>query len=138
MGKTTTNERSLKVLRRQGWIAEIVQVRIVRFGALPGEPSSISRDLAGFADVLAWHPGLKKTRFVQATTKAQMTNHIRKYRRNKKVAESILDWLSAGNTFQIWGFYQAQGKWAYVVKDVTPADLILTERDEQAMKKQGG
>lgn len=137
MSKITTNKRTLDALRKQGYQAEVTQIRITRFGAKPGEPASITRDLAGFADVLAWHPGLGKILIVQATTQAQVTNHIRKYRRDPKVANSILDWLAAGGLLQIWGWRQGTGgKWEYIVKSIWPNDMILTASDEKAMAKE--
>lgn len=99
--------------------------------------SGKTRDMFGFADLLC----LKATGplvAVQTTTKAEISRHLLKYRRDADVRETILWWLATGSHFVVEGWHQPRGKggkWICDIRDIVPADLELTEKDKSGIAK---
>lgn len=89
-GKLKAGQRSLKYLRDQGWIAEVVEKYIARVegtGQRRAFAGGYRRDLFGFADVLAFRTdaiainGKPVTVLaIQTTSRQQIASHLRTYR----------------------------------------------------------
>jgi hypothetical protein len=84
-------------------------------------------DFDGFADILAGHASQGKIVFVQSTSKAKITAHLRKYRRDEKIREAILYWLGFPNV-EVWilGAHQPGGygtRWKMAERIITAEDL---------------
>ena len=94
-------QRTLAALRKDGWTAEVVERWI------PG--ANIRRDLWGFGDILAMHPG-RGNLIVQATTTPHVPDRIAKL----LAAPALLCWLlvSPHNHVEVWGWAKrgARGK----------------------------
>jgi hypothetical protein len=60
------------------------------------------QDLFGFIDILAIHPELQITLGVQSTTFTHITERMKKI--EEACSKAALDWLSAGNQIQIYGW----------------------------------
>jgi len=87
--------RALQQLRREGWLAEVVE----RF--IPG--ARVRRDLFGFADILAIkadHPGCLG---IQVTTTGHMADRYAKMT-SEPVVGRLRVWLAASNRVEIWGW----------------------------------
>lgn len=70
----TPTQRSLKLLRERGWIAEVVERWI------PGGPNrmGVRKDLWSFCDILCIHPVSAEVLAVQTTTAGNMSARVRK------------------------------------------------------------
>lgn len=66
----TPTQRSLKLLRERGWIAEVVERWI------PG--ARIRKDLWTFADILCLHPDSGEILAVQTTSASNLSARVRK------------------------------------------------------------
>lgn len=134
--KLKAGERSLAYLRRQGWTAEVCE----QFKALvegQGQQAifkgGFRKDLFGFVDILAYQA--HETLAVQATSRQQMTAHLRKYRRDPEIRQRILDWIACPNRrLQLLGWECVEvpcksragtkAEWRVTKRDVMAADLI--------------
>lgn len=118
--------RALAQLRKDGWLAEVVE----RF--IPG--ARVRKDLFGFIDIAAIHPPIAPhTVFhvgifgVQVTTKAHMADRLAKIAAPPCVEKARI-YLNNGNTLEIWG-YAKQGPrggrktWTLTRRVVTLGDL---------------
>ena len=94
--------------------------------------SGTRKDMFGFADLVC----LKATGpiiAVQATTKSQMSDHLKRYRRDPEVRETLLWWIGTGSKVYIQGWSQPRGKgcrWVSDLREITPALLELMDRDK--------
>lgn len=130
MAKVNYTTLALAYLRRLGFRAVMLEryVPHVKGGAGTLTFAGGHReDFDGFADILAGHTAQGKIVFVQSTSKAQLTAHLRKYRRDEKIREAILYWLAFPNV-EVWilGAHQPGGpktRWKMKERIITTADL---------------
>lgn len=95
----TPTARTLNLLRRSGYIAAVVERWLPRVER--------RQDLFGFADVLAVHPQDRAFLLVQATSASNVASRLTK----AKSKPELRDWLRAGGTFEVWGWFQRDGHW---------------------------
>lgn len=123
MAKRSPNKRSLDWLRERGYTAEVVERR------LPG--CLVTKDLFGFADLLAVRAAERGVLAVQATTGRNLSARVKKIlgapqggrpreiadaRRRREAAQL---WLRCGNRIEVhgWRLLRRRGVWeANVVK----------------------
>lgn len=86
----TPTERSLRKLRADGYLAEVVE----RFNAF----AKVRNDLYGIGDVLAIKPGA--VLLVQATSRSNVSARVFKLRGH----ENLLPVLRAGIRVEVWGW----------------------------------
>ena len=84
--------RSLQELRKQGYVAEVVERRL----PIPGK--FVTQDFLGGIDILAISE--RVILGVQATTDSNMSSHITKAANEPRLRV----WLKAGGQFQIWAW----------------------------------
>jgi hypothetical protein len=111
MPKSSPSARSLRLLRQQGHIADVVERWLPRIAR--------KRDLFGFGDIVAVHPALSGALIVQATTKAHVADRVAKARSRAELAV----WLRAGGRFQVWGWFKVNGRWKVRRVEVQAEDL---------------
>lgn len=102
------------------------------------------KDLHGFIDVHCLRADTPGVTAVQATTRARMSGHLRQYRRTATVRETILAFLAAGNTFLLHGWLKVEvtnlaktgtyARWQLTEREITAADMVLSDRDYQAVQ----
>jgi len=112
---TTPNARTLDSLRKEGYIAEVVEKRLPR--------GFTTKDLFGCIDVLAVKPGAPVLG-VQATTR---TNQSARYWKSIAIP-ALRTWLQAGCAFAIYGWAKvgAAGTrklWQPAIRYVTIQDI---------------
>jgi hypothetical protein len=102
---SSPTQLSLKMLREEGWLAEVVERWI------PG--ANIRKDLWGWTDIVALKDG--ETLAVQTTSYSNMSA------RAKKIAESetIAEVRKANWTIHIHGWHKVNNRWVCKVKDVS-------------------
>src|SRR6202022_644362 len=88
----TPTARTLALLRRQGFIAAVVEKWLPRIG--------LRSDLWGFGDVLAAHPADRVLLIVQSTTVDHVAGRLAKARARPELAL----WLRAGGMFEVHGW----------------------------------
>ena len=81
--------RSLKLLRKEGWEAGVVEKTIPK--------TFIKRDLFGLHDIIAIKDCILG---VQATSDSNIASHVAK----AFVQPLLRNWLLAGGRFEIWGW----------------------------------
>ncbi len=119
----TPTARSLKLLRDTGHIAGVVERWLPRVNR--------RSDLFGFADLLAVHRVEPGVLLVQATTLANVSARIRKAKGKPELAV----WLRAGQRFEVWGWYQRNGRWNVKRVELRGNDLagvVLEARGKDA------
>jgi hypothetical protein len=84
----TPAARSLARLRREGFVAAVVQKWLPHAGA--------RQDLFGCADLLAVHPRARICLLVQATSLSNLSSRLAKARARPELAA----WLRAGGAFE--------------------------------------
>ena len=92
--------RTLDLLRREGYLPAVVE----RW--LPGV--NVRKDLWGFGDVLAVHPGARAFLIVQATTLPNIGSRLNRAR----ALPGLAVWLNAGGLFECHGWTKRNGRWA--------------------------
>lgn len=104
MAGISPTQRSLAYLRNLGYKAFVVEK------VLPYSYRKI--DFAGFADILAFKPGIPGVLAVQTTSSSNISAHRRKYEDDKVISGNIEDWLAAENKFDLHGWSKrgARGK----------------------------
>jgi hypothetical protein len=108
---TSPTARTLGLLRRRGYAAEVCERWIAQAG--------IRRDLFGCMDILAVHPQEAGALGVQATTASHLAARVRKSAR----VPALRTWLAAGNRFQVWGWAKHGRRWRVKVVAVQLPDL---------------
>ena len=94
---TSPTQLSLKKLRKEGFIAEVVERNLTR---------TIKKDFLGCIDILAFNPETKDMIGVQATTCSNSGARVKKAEEN----ELIHLWLKMGFRFEVWGWAKYGGK----------------------------
>src|SRR6266496_194493 len=95
----TPTARSLRLLRQQGHVADVVERWLPRIAR--------KRDLFGFGDIVAVHPALPGALIVQATSRPHVADRLTKARSRPELAV----WLRAGGRFEVWGWFKNNGRW---------------------------
>jgi hypothetical protein len=108
---SSPTKRTLALLRKQGFIVEVVEKRV------PG--CGISRDLFGIADVLAIHPEQHIVLLVQTTTADHFANRLRRVQ--EQPALSLL--LAAGVRVEVWAWAKRAGQWHVRREALQPGGL---------------
>src|SRR5437016_410518 len=90
--RLTTVGRSLVLLRRLGFLADVVERWLPKIER--------RRDLFGFGDVLAVHPRDKLFLIVQATSLSNVGARLTK----AKSKATLKVWLHSGGQFEVWGW----------------------------------
>lgn len=101
------------------------------------------KDLHGFIDLHCLRSDIQGVTAVQATTKQQMSKHLRDYRRTPVVREAIRTFLDGGNTLLLHGWEKttvpnksgdgSHVRWVLHEYPITEADLELNDADRRAM-----
>jgi hypothetical protein len=110
-GMTSPTARTLELLRRRGFTADVVERWLPHAG--------VRCDLFGFGDVLACHPRERVLLIVQATTAAHVAARLDKARDRPELGA----WLQAGGAFQVWGWAKQGDRWRVKVVAVQAEDL---------------
>jgi hypothetical protein len=116
---TSPTARTLKLLRQQGHVAEVVEKWIPRL--------NIRRDLFHCLDLIAVHPALPGVLGVQTTSKANLAARVEKVRQQPEIAV----WLRAGNRVECWGWFRRGERWDVERVEIRAEDLrpaLLTPR----------
>jgi hypothetical protein len=123
---------SLRLLRRQGWLACIVERRlpIDRF---------VTVDAFGVGDILACHPHERKVMLVQTTSARNAAHRVAK----AKARPELAGWLRAGGNFQVWAWSKRSSRWeARIIgvagEDLEPVVLQAPRRRMRQNKQQRG
>src|SRR5947209_5697846 len=111
----TPTARSLRLLRQQGHIADIVERWLPQVGR--------KHDLFGFGDIVAVHPALPGALIVQATTRGHVADRLAKARSRPELAV----WLRAGGRFEVWGWSKQGARWVVRRVAVHSEDLQPVE-----------
>jgi len=111
------SSKTLKHLRDEGYIAEVVE-RKIPYGF-------ISIDYIGCIDIIAFHEEKKETLGVQVTTNAHVSDHVKKILAEPRV----LSWIKAGNRMVIhaWAKKGKAGKrklWTLTEREIRMSDFI--------------
>ena len=100
------NQRVLSKLRKEGYVAEVVE----RWDSF----SRRKHDLFGFIDILAVGNGL--TLAIQVTSRSNMASRRKKMR----TAPELPILLIAGWCVELWGFDKPANRWRLEIERVTP------------------
>jgi hypothetical protein len=102
---TSPTQLSLKKLREDGWLAEVVERWI------PG--ANIRKDLWGWVDIVALKDG--ETLAVQTTSYSNMSA------RAKKIAESetVAEVRKANWSIQVHGWHKKDNRWVVKINDIS-------------------
>jgi hypothetical protein len=106
-------QRTLQLLRKEGWTAAVVEHFNVH--------ARVRQDLFGFADVVALHPGHAGVLAVQCTTTANQASRLAKL----LLLPAVRLWLQCGNQLQVWGWKRSRrtGRWEVTRQPLTLAGL---------------
>lgn len=113
----TPSQRSLKLLKDQGYLAQVVE----RYNMY----ARVRIDLFGIIDIVAIHPNKKGVLGIQTTSASNFSARLHK----AEIIMALKIWLKAGNEFVIhgWGLKGARGKrktYQLNSKSFTLEDLI--------------
>jgi hypothetical protein len=116
MAKVNPSARSLKHLRKEGYLAQVVEK--YNFFA------HVRQDLFGFIDIVAIKEEEPGVLGVQSTS----TSHISDREKKAKSFDALRVWLSAGNKFVVHGWSKKgpRGKrklWTLTSKVITLQDI---------------
>lgn len=89
---TSPTQRSLKLLRDEGYKAQVVE----KWNMF----AHVRQDLFGFIDIVAIKKGVKGVLGVQTTSATHLSDHMKKYEN----MEVIRLWLETGNKFELHGW----------------------------------
>ncbi len=89
MAKTSPTQRSLKLLRSEGWVAQVVE----KYNVF----AHIRQDLFNFIDIVCIRSNVKGVLGVQTTTQTNGAGHMKKIKAS--VAYKI--WLAGGNQIEL-------------------------------------
>jgi hypothetical protein len=104
-------------LRDDGYLAAVVERWLPH--------ANLRRDLFGFADVLAVHPGRQNFLLVQATT----ADHVSARLKKATACPELAAWLRAGGKFEVHGWQDRAGRWQLrrvEVRGEELADVVLS------------
>jgi len=91
---STPTGRTLVALRQSNHVAQVVE-QVIPY-------TQFKRDLFSCIDIIAIRRGEPGIIGIQATTRENIAHRIAKARSSPDLAE----WLKAGGTFWVWGWYQ--------------------------------
>jgi hypothetical protein len=125
---TSPTARTLAELRRNGYVAGVVETWV--------PVANVRRDFLGIIDVIGVQAGLPVLG-VQCTSASNVSARLKK----AKALPGLRAWLAAGCLFQVWGWYQREGKWrlrkvALQGEDLLPVDL--TPRPRRRRRRERG
>jgi len=119
----TNTQRTLRALREQGCIAEIVE-RYVKFGATG---FGCRKDLFGFLDIISLDPK-KGIVGIQSTSGGCLPEHRRKIFEDKSI--ELQEWLKAGGKVEIYAWRKIKLKrggkaerWSARIEEITTDSL---------------
>jgi hypothetical protein len=107
----TPTARTLDLLRRSGFLAEVVEKWIPRVNK--------RRDLFGIGDVLGVHPIRREFLLVQSTSASNVSARLEKARH----APGLAAWLRAGGRFEVHGWQLVEGRWTVRQVELRAEDL---------------
>src|SRR6516162_9377156 len=110
----TPTVRSLTLLRRRGYLADVVERWIPR--------ANIRRDLFGCIDLAAVRHEENGVLGVQATTIGNVPARLKKARG----LPALQIWLAAGNRFEVWGWVKRGRRWRVKIVALRGEDLAAT------------
>lgn len=102
MAKTMACQRSMELLRKEGWSVGKVERWIPQAGKF-GKRS----DLFGFIDIVAMRLGHNGIMGIQTTTKPQVKKHIDKI----LGIDEAVTWLRVGNSIEVHGWFKSGRLW---------------------------
>ncbi len=103
--------RTLDLLRRRGYVAEVVERWLARIER--------RKDFLGCVDIVAAKAG-EPVLAVQATSLANVSARLKKAGR----APALRAWLATEHaTFQVWGWCRRGGRWAVKIVELRSEDL---------------
>lgn len=109
----TPTQRSCKLLREQGYTADIAE----HYNAF----AHVRHDLFGFIDIVAVHPSKPGILGVQTTTGSNLAARISK----AQAMPSFFLWLRGGGTLEFHGWRKLKGRWEPDVRKFTLLDCIV-------------
>jgi hypothetical protein len=115
--------RSLRWLRDQGWLPEIVE----RFLHVPG----IRRDCFGCFDILAVRTNPNAVLLVQVTSRANVGARVKKIRRSPLVPTI----LKAGVVAEVHGWSRIDGRWTLKRIEIRGDELTPVEITPKAKRR---
>lgn len=136
----TPTARTLNRLRRLGYVAAVSE-KWVTIPARNAQPArKFRRDLFGIVDIVAIHPRMTGTLYVQSTTKGNLASRVCKAQEEATVAVRAM--LAAGNKFEVWGWFELAGKWEVKIVTVRLKDLAAVvvanpKRRPKSRQRQG-
>ena len=124
----SNTQRTLTRLRKQGYRAEVVerwQPLTTREAGETGphkqKRTGYRRDLFKFIDVIAIMPDAILA--VQSCSYTTIAAHRRKILHDPDIRLALLDWLTAGGLFVIYGWRKKGRLWEVTMRDVTKQDV---------------
>ena len=96
---TSPTARTLDLLRREGFIAAVVEKWLPRV--------NLRQDVWGFGDVLAANPVNRVVLLIQATTADNVAHRLAKAKGKPELAA----WLRSGGRFEVHGWALRGGRW---------------------------
>jgi hypothetical protein len=121
----TPTARSLTLLRRRGYLADVVERWIPR--------ANIRRDLFGCIDLAAVCLDAPGVLGIQATTEAHVSTRLAKAR----ALPALKTWLAAGNRFEVWGWTRRGRRWRVKIVAVVSEDLAAVVVDAPPRRRSG-
>jgi len=119
----SNTQRTLRALREQGCIAEIVE-RYVKFG---NTGFGVRKDLFGFIDIVSLDPA-RGIVGIQSTSGGCLPEHRRKIMDEKSV--EVTEWLKAGGKLEIYAWRKIKLKrggkaerWSARIEEITTDSL---------------
>lgn len=102
MPKPMSGQRSMQLMRREGWTVGKVERWLAHAGGF-----GVRQDLFGFIDIVCMKRGFNGLLAIQTTTLTQFRSHIKKI---ISIPESLL-WLQVGNSIEVHGWYKSGRFW---------------------------
>jgi len=115
MARKSPTQRTLELLRKEGWVAEVTEKWVPGFArgqqkeSAEGKPYNMGhrKDLFGWVDVAAFKPGVGRILGIQATSGSNVAARVEKVRAWPYLADYLLC-----NDAEVWGWRKlANGRW---------------------------
>ena len=110
MAKISPTQNSLKKVRKEGYIAGVVEKWVM--GA------DIRRDLFGFIDILAINKEGGDTLAIQCTSYSNIASHIKKIEADE-LAVNLAAVRKAGWRIEVHGWHKVKNRWQVRVVDLS-------------------
>ena len=124
----SNTQRTLARLRKQGFRAEVVErwqplttKEAAETGPHKKKRTGYRRDLFKFIDVIALTPDFILG--VQSCSYSTIAAHRRKILHDPDIRLALLDWLTAGGRFAVYGWRKNGRFWEVTMRDVTKQDI---------------